>query len=261
MENCNEDLNKLKSLKIDILSAVVRAGEGHIPSALSVLDIIYCVFGLSSLPNSYSSSKVDFILSKGHASLALYSILSEKGIVSREWVTNYAKFDSNFGGHPDRNKLHGVIASTGSLGHGLPIAIGIALGKKANNSKMNTIVLVGDGELNEGSNWESILVAHHHNLENLTIIVDTNNSTERSLTLGNLQSKMESFGALVKEIDGHNHYEINEALQLKSDGRFKVILAKTIKGNGVEEMMNNPAWHHTIPSQEQLDRFIVEIKS
>jgi len=257
MENRTHDSKILNQLRCDILEASARSSEGHIPSALSILDILFCVYVYESHSRVHDLEKVDFnfILSKGHGSLALYSVLAEAGFFEKSWIKDFGSFGSRFGGHPDRNKVPGVVASTGSLGHGLPIAVGIALANRITDKKQKSIVLIGDGELNEGSNWESLLLASNHHLNNLTVIVDYNHSTDRALELGNLESKLVSFGLSTEVIDGHNHVQIVKALEVKDEFKPRAIVAKTIKGNGIKEMENNPAWHHAFPSQEKLIEF------
>lgn len=257
MENKSYDSKILNQLRCDILEASARSSEGHIPSAFSILDILFCVYIYESHSRIRDLDNVDFdfILSKGHGSLALYAVLSEAGFFEKSWIKDFGSFGSRFGGHPDRNKVPGVIASTGSLGHGLPMAVGIALANRVSDKKQKIIVLIGDGELNEGSNWESLLLASHHNLSNLTVMIDYNHSTDRALELGDLESKLESFGLSTEIIDGHNHVQIVKALEVKDELKPRAIVAKTIKGNGIKEMENNPAWHHTFPSQEKLMDF------
>ena len=256
-----KDFMRLSQLKKDLLKAAHLAQEGHIPSAYSILDILYCIYKPYFANGSLKQQELDFafILSKGHASLGLYAILSEIDLELKVWIDEFGKYDSKFGGHPDRNKVPGVTASTGSLGHGLPIAVGIALANRAAKVSKKTIVLVGDGELNEGSNWESMLVASHHNLCDLLIVTDFNHSTDRAVDLGNLESKMKSFGLETLTIDGHNHSEINSALKASGNTGPRCVIAKTIKGNGLKEMENNPAWHHASPNSQKLSEFIHEL--
>ena len=241
--------------------AASTSGEGHVPSAFSILDILYCLYKpfLGSGVVNFEDLDFKFILSKGHAALGLYALLSEIDKSSKNWVNEFASYQSRFGGHPDRNKVPGVTASTGSLGHGLPIAVGIALANRAAKVSKKTIVLVGDGELNEGSNWESMLVASHHKLCDLLVITDFNHSTDRAVDLGNLESKMKSFGLETLTIDGHNHSEINSALKVSGNTGPRCVIAKTIKGNGLKEMENNPAWHHASPNSQKLSEFIHEL--
>jgi transketolase len=256
MGSSNIVKSELNELIVEILRAATNAKEGHVPSALSILDILYCLF--LSKERQTNNLKLDFkfILSKGHASLALYAVLSKANFFSTDWVETFGKFDSNFGGHPDRNKVNGVLASTGSLGHGLPLGVGLSLANRALDLNEKVYVLIGDGELNEGSNWESLLISNHHHISNLVIVVDCNDSTNRAVKLDNLKMKLESFGVETAEIDGHNHDEIISALFVKNQISPRAILAKTIKGYGVSEMVNNPAWHHAAPTEAQFLSFV-----
>lgn len=243
-------------LKENILKASFLAKEGHIPSAFSILDILYVLYKKVlkfSLKEELNLDRDYFILSKGQAALGLYVILAHFGFFKMEdLITNYCKYKSPYGGHPDRNLVRGVEASTGSLGHGFPYAVGIALGQKINKLNNRVYVLIGDGEANEGSIWESALLAKHHNLNNLCCIVDYNHSTDRALSLGNLKAKFLAFGWKVVQIDGHNHSEIYKALTNFSTKKPLLIIANTIKGKGCPLMENNPEWHHKAPSSNEL---------
>ena len=253
--------NLLKKLKQIIVTASAKSGEGHIPSAFSVLDILWVLYDkvLKFNPkNPLDQSRDIFILSKGHASLGLYAVLAEKGFFPLSELENFGKFNSRLGGHPDRNKVPGVEASTGSLGHGFPISAGIALGLKIKNSDNKVFVLIGDGECNEGTVWESALLASHHNLSNLRCVVDYNHSTDRALDMGDIAEKFKSFGWESCIINGHNHKEIYNALIKKSD-KPTAIIANTIKGYGVKTMENNPAWHHKSPSPEEFNILLEEL--
>ena len=253
--------NPLKKLKQIIMRASAKSGEGHIPSAFSVLDILWVLYDkvLQIDPKNPRATDRDFfILSKGHASLALYAVLAEKGFFSPSELENFGKFDSMLGGHPDRNKVPGVEASTGSLGHGFPISIGIAMGLKIRRSVRKVFVLIGDGECNEGTVWESALLASHHNLSNLRCIVDYNHSTDRALAMGDIAEKFKSLGWNTCAINGHNHKEIHNSLIKKSD-KPMAIIANTIKGYGAKSMENNPAWHHKSPSPEEFNVLLEEM--
>jgi transketolase len=242
-------------MRRNILEAAFKAGEGHIASAYSILEIVESVYTCMTYMDGHPNS---FILSKGHASLALYAVLENHGLISDDWVNDFCKFDSNFGGHPDSLKIPQVLISSGSLGHGLPFAVGMALANKACELLGRVTVLVGDGELNEGSNWESLLVASHHKLNNLQIIVDFNHSGDRAIDLGDLESKFSSFGCQVIEVDGHDVESISESL-LRECSDVKVVIARTIKGFGIKTMQGNPEWHHKAPNQEQFEVFNEEL--
>lgn len=254
----HESLNELRR---KIVLAAHQANEGHIPSAFSILNLVYCVYFDATKKYNFDFKEKDtFILSKGHGSLALYSVLSSAGYFSENWINEFAKFESPFGGHPDRNKVNGVTASTGSLGHGLSIGVGIALANKINGKEHEVIILIGDGELNEGSIWESLLLASGHNLGKITVIVDDNKSSERALNLGNLEDKFKSFGFITNTIDGHSHDQIVDSLIPNNQNKPKAIIANTIKGFGVSLMENNAAWHHATPTKIELDEILSELK-
>lgn len=150
-------------------------------------------------------------------------------------------------------KIKGIAASTGSLGHGLPIAVGKVLANRVKNDIKKVICLVGDGEMNEGTIWESLLLASHHKMHELTLIVDFNHSTDRALSLGNLASKFKAFEFMVQEVDGHSVAALREAIKIKSGNMPLCIIANTIKGYGLAEFENNPAWHHLSPKSQQID--------
>jgi transketolase len=225
-----------------------KAKEGHIASSLSVLNILNVLYG-----KILKNKKHHFILSKGHASLGLYVILEHYDLLEND-LESYCKFDSKLGGHPS-NKLKNVEASTGSLGHGLPIGVGLALGEKIKNTENKVFVIIGDGESNEGTIWESALLAPNHNLNNLYCIMDYNHSNDRALKLDNIIDKFKSFNWHCIEIDGHNEYEILTALNTVSDKPI-FILANTIKGKGIDIMENNPEWHHKSPNDEEYNLII-----
>ena len=160
-------------------------------------------------------------------------------------------------------KIPTLEASTGSLGHGLPYGLGLALGKSIKGENGSVYVLIGDGELNEGSNWESLLVAKHRKVSNLSLIVDFNESSERALSLGNLKEKFESFGWWVVEIDGHSLDDLERfftQVNSKPSSLPTALLAKTVKGKGIKRIENSPEWHHKTPSQQELEEFILELQ-
>ena len=251
----------LRNLRRDILQLAVKANEGHIPSSLSILDILYVLFDkvLKIYPDDPNHLGRDyFILSKGHASLALYIVLAYKGFFSREDLEQFATFDSILGGHPDRNKIPGIEASTGSLGHGMPIAVGIAMGLKTREATNRVVCLIGDGESNEGTVWESALLAAHHQLNHLICVIDHNHSTDRALAVDDLGEKFAAFGWKTITVNGHDHREIYHSLAKIDEYRPLAIIANTIKGHGFKAMENNPAWHHKIPNAVELREFMEE---
>lgn len=254
--------DKIKELKRAIVQTSFHAGEGHLGSDFSVLDILWVLYDkvLAVNPKRLNDSERDrFFLSKGQASLALYAVLAEKGFFSKELLKKYCDFESKLGGHLDRNKVPGAEASTGSLGHGFPMAVGSALGLKISHSRARVFVLIGDGEANEGTVWESALLASHHKLDNLSLIVDYNHSTDRALLVGDLRSKFEAFGWTSATVNGHDHKAIEKVLNIKHPGKPLAIIAQTIKGYGVKMMEGNPEWHHKAPNQEELEIILKEL--
>ena len=253
----------INRLKRQIITATVPVEEGHIPSALSILDILWVLYSrvLHIDPNTPKSDDRDrFILSKGHGALALYAVLAERGFFPTYELERFATFNSILGGHPDRNKVPGIEASTGSLGHGFPMAVGVAMALKIQQSPYRVYTLIGDGECNEGTVWESALLAVHHKLSNLCCIVDYNHSTDRALLVGDLERKFSAFGWESCVIDGHDHEQINNALASQPEDRPYVIVANTIKGYGCKRMENNPEWHHKAPSAQELAEILEELR-
>lgn len=229
----------------DLCRVAKKANEGHIGSSLSVLNILNTVFALKE------HRSIEFIMSKGHASLGLYLILKKYGYISSQQFESFCKKDSDLGGHPNFHKIDGIFGSTGSLGHGLPQAVGKAFALKAKDVDTKIVVLVGDGEMNEGSNWEAILLGAHHNLDAITCVVDFNGSSERALSVIRVPQAVEALGWSVFFVDGHDEKELKK-IMLHSTNAPKLIWASTIKGKGISFMEKNPEWHHKAPSESEL---------
>jgi transketolase len=206
-----------------------------------------------------------FVMSKGHCSAALYATLAAAGMLEEAALATYMDPLSLLNGHPDRNKVAGVEANTGPLGHGLPIATGCALAAKMQRAAWRTFVLTRDGELQEGSNWEAALCAAQYKLDNLVLIVDRNriqqgDFTESTINMNPLGEKWRAFGWHVIEVNGHNHGELLRALSGPAlPGKPTCVIANTIKGHGVSFMENNPAWHHGVPTDAQLAQALDEL--
>ena len=214
--------------------------------------------------NPYVPDRDRFILSKGHASSALYAVLAEKGFFKRETLDRFYIDDGSLPGHLDKNFAPGIEASTGSLGHGLSVGLGMAVASKVDGIGFDVYVLCGDGELNEGSVWEAILFAGHRGLDNLTLIIDYNKlqgygRTDEVLDLEPLAKKLEAFNWHTVEIDGHNFREIEDALRLRP-GRPMAIIAHTIKGKGVSFMEDRLEWHYKSPNKGQLEQALQELE-
>lgn len=234
--------------------SMISGGRGHLPAALSCIDILRVLFDdvLNFRPGEPEWEDRDiFLLSKGHACLALYAILADKGFFPKSELDRFEMLGSMLGGHPEAHRVPGVEASTGALGHGLPIGVGIAMGDKIRGRERKVVVLIGDGESNEGTIWEAALLARKHSLENLTVLVDYNKfqcfgPTEEILGLEPLADKWRSFGFEVCEVDGHDVPALRKvltALPLASDGPGCVI-CHTVKGKGIPTITRNPDWHH-----------------
>jgi transketolase len=256
------------------LKAITNASSGHPGGSLSIADILAVLyFGIlkhdSKNPNWEERDRL--IISKGHASPAVYAVLALAGYFpADEFINTFRKINSKFQGHIDRLKVPGVEASTGSLGHGLSIANGVALGLRLKpDSKNKVYALLSDGELQEGQNWEAIMAASHYKLGNLTVIIDRNRlqldgMTEKTMALEPLAEKFEAFGWLVKEIDGHNIEALQnvfkESSQRDNTAQPLVIIANTIKGKGISFMENQVKWHGTSPKKEELEKALLELK-
>ncbi|MBN2283252.1 MAG: transketolase [Deltaproteobacteria bacterium] len=243
-----------KQLRLDILDVTFWAGGAHIGGALSIVEILVLLYYkyLSIDPKNPEKEDRDrFILSKGHSGVGLAALLARKGFFDFELLKDFNKFNSPFGMHLDKNKVPGLDASTGSLGHGLPIAVGLALGARLQGKQWKTYCLLGDGECNEGSIWEAAMAASHYKLTNLITIVDRNKysvdgNTEDVMALEPFADKWRSFGFIVKEVNGHNWMEVSQAIEeaLSETKAPVLILAHTIKGKGVDFMEDDVRWHY-----------------
>ena len=252
-----------KYLRSLIYQMVKIEGRGHIGPALSLIEILRVLFDsfLQYQPTNPTWKERDrFILSKGHGCLALYALLADKGFFDLRDLETVCRFDSFLGGHPERCKVPGVEASTGALGHGLPIAVGMAVAAKIKKQSHRVVIVCGDGEINEGSVWESALSASKHHLDNLIVIIDYNKmqsygTTEEVLSLEPLSEKWSSFGFSVYETDGHSvrDLELTFASAKILNRQPKVIICHTVKGKGLSAAENNPKWHHKRLSGNELE--------
>lgn len=260
-----------QKVRANIVKMVHNSKSGHPGGSLSGADILTVLFTKSlNIPILWENdpnfnNRDRFILSKGHASPLLYSILALKGIIPEEELMTFRKFKSRLQGHPAKNYLPGIETSTGSLGQGLSIACGISLALKLNNNNANVVVYTGDGELQEGSCWEAFMQAAHRNLNNLIAIIDRNRlqidgCTENVMALDNLNNKLKAFNWDVIEIDGHNYNEIYNAVEkAKKSLKPCAIIANTVKGKGCSFMENKAEWHGKAPNDEQLQIALKEI--
>jgi len=252
-----------------VVTMVDRAGLGHIGGDLSVTDILVTLFGavLDVDPTDPSRDDRDrFILSKGHCAGALYATLASCGFFSRDELETFMAPLSALNGHPNRTKVPGVETNTGPLGHGFPVGVGCALAARLRGLTYRTFVVMGDGELQEGSNWEAAMTAAHYDLDNLTAIVDRNRLQQGATTadtkeLEPLPDKWAAFGFEVRVIDGHDYTQLLEAFQPSTTGRPVAVIANTIKGKGVSFMEDRVEWHHNVPSPEQVQIALQELQS
>ncbi len=246
-------------------------GSSHIASVLSMADILAVLYGevLRYKPDNPNWIDRDrFILSKGHAGAGVYAALAESGFFPIEKLKTHYQDGSDLSGHVSHKGVPGVEFSTGSLGHGLPVAAGMALAAKINNKNNRAFVLLGDGECDEGSNWEAVLFAAHNKLDNLVAVIDRNMlqsiySTEDTLALEPFADKWRAFGWSVIEIDGHDHEEIFDACKVESKVNNKplCVIASTIKGKNVSFMEGNILWHYRSPQDSEYEAAIKELEA
>jgi len=257
-------------LRFSAMTMTNHAGLGHTGGDLSSADILTTLyFGGVLRINSADPTweqRDRFIMSKGHCSGMFYSTLAYRGFFPKEMLGSFMDPLSKLNGHPDRNKLPGVEANTGPLGHGLPIGVGAALAARMRHEQWRVFVLVGDGELQEGSNWEAAMTAQHYGLDNLVVIVDRNriqqgDFTENISRVDSLVQRWNAFGFATVELDGHDHAAMLERFQSLplEPGKPNCIVANTIKGKGVSFAENKPAWHHGVPTREQLKAAAAEL--
>jgi transketolase len=222
---------------------VYKAGEGHIPSAFSIVDIVDTVYAVKAPEDR-------FILSKGHGCAALYVVLAKHGILTQKDLDEYGTYKGKLGGHPDRTKVPGVECSTGSLGHGLPQSVGLALGQNISGYRGKVICLVGDGECHEGTTWEAAIVAYNLRLDNLILIIDDNKSAAQICPHPDLRRQFWAFGWEVRSSSGHAPQHIAREL-LKPQRGPVVLICSTVKGMGVRMLEGHGKWHHKIPNAEE----------
>jgi transketolase len=244
-----------KYLRQLVVNCLISANRGHMGSAMSLIEILRVLYDeiiIFDHNNKNLTNRDRVILSKGHGCLALYAILADKKFINISELNKVGQLNSILGGHPESFKVPGVEASTGALGHGMPIALGMAIAAKIKKEKHNVYVIVGDGEINEGSVWEAALSAKKHKLNNLKVVIDYNkiqsySFTKEVLDLEPLKSKWESFGFEVSEINGHDIIALknnfNNFKKYKNE-KPSVTICHTIKGKGFYFAENNPLWHH-----------------
>ncbi len=255
-----------RQIRLRDLQAVYEAGAGHIGGEMSVIDLLTALYFrvLRIWPDQPKHPDRDrFVLSKGHTACALYVTLAKRGFIPEDEISTFLKPHSRLNGHPNCNKVPGVETNTGPLGHGLPVAVGMAKAAKLSGAGYHTYVITGDGEMQEGSNWEAIMAAAQFRLDNLTLIVDHNRFQQGAALsdtndIAPLRPKLEAFGWDVSEIDGNNMHEVVPALERRSD-RPHCIVAHTNKGHGISFMQDRVDWHHKVPNKEQYEVALAEL--
>ena len=276
MELVKELEDKCVKIRKDLLQFIYRIGMGHLGGELSMVEVavaLYYKYMNYDPKNPAWEERDRLILSKAHCSETLYTIFSDLGIYTQDYMVEHFECltNSKFGMHCNRKYLPEIEASAGSLGHGLPIALGLALGARKQKKNWRTFVIVGDGEMDEGTNWEAIMAAGHYKLGNLVAIVDKNQVqmtgfTQSVMNLDPLDKKLEAFGWDVREINGNNMFEVCEVLQglppAEPEYRRKpiFIISNTIKGMGVDFMENNYKWHGGGIAKEQLEQALASVE-
>ncbi|TCL70882.1 transketolase subunit A [Hydrogenispora ethanolica] len=260
-----QDLNQ--QIRIDLMNMFCQSKSGHPGGSLSSVEIISTLYNKVMRVDPANPQWADrdrFVFSKGHGAPALYAVLAHKGFFPVEELATLRKYGSRLQGHPDSKKTPGVDASTGSLGQGVSIAVGFALGARLAGKDYHTYALLGDGEMQEGQVWEAAMAAAHYKLDNLTFILDNNGlqidgTNEQVMSLGDIHQKMAAFGFKVIEVNGHDLEQLEKAFQVKATGQPKFILAHTVKGKGVSFMENQVGWHGKAPSDEEVDKAVCEL--
>lgn len=269
LDNLLNDSKELQELRKMIFITGYKGGIAHLASCYSSLEVIYTLYMKDvmrlDIKNPEWKDRDRFILSKGHAGLALYGVMVKKGLMAAKEYNSYLSGYSCIGGEPCMRDCQWVEATTGSLGHGLPIAAGMAMALKADNSPAKVYVMVGDGECEEGTIWEAAMSASAFRLDNLVVILDCNqiqkmDYVEKIIGTTGWHKKWESFGWEVDDVDGHNVKDIKKILLKKTlSGKPRLIIAHTVKGKGVSIMENNPNWHFKLPGRKEMEIFKKEL--
>lgn len=265
--NTKELQTKALELRKDVLNIIYNGKTGHTGSDLSCADILTALYYevMNINPNNTKDNERDrYIQSKGHAVEILWAILGDRGFFDKEELKTFSQYKSKYIGHPN-NKVNGVEMNTGSLGHGLPLAVGSALAAKIDGDQYHTYTLMGDGELAEGSVWEGAMAASHYKLDNLTAIIDYNKlqitgNVDDVMATSPLRDKWEAFGWNVIEVDGNDIAELVLAFNAEPvRDKPKMIIAHTLKGKGVSDAEGNNKWHHHVPTEEEMNKALKEL--
>lgn len=251
----------LKEMRKTMLCVTALGKDGNLQSCFSSLEIIWTLYDkIFHINDKVEENKNVFVLSKGQSNLALMTVLAQKGILKRTELDSFCQFSSRISMQADRTKFDSIITtSAGSLGHGFPMAVGIAWAKKIKNERGRVFCLAGDGEMNEGSMWEAALFASSENLDNLVLVIDDNSSIQRMINNFNLKRKLESFGFLVSEVDGHNIDDLEKGF-LETPNRPYAVIAKTMRGWGSKTLMNDRSWFHRYPKDDELKKMCDEVQ-
>lgn len=259
-----------KRMRLRALKMALDAGKNgaHIGPAMSCMEIFSVLYGNVmnfDVSNPYWAERDRFIASKAHCVLAYYAALCETGFLTEEELDTFEKNGTSLAGHPVADLEKGIEYSGGSLGQALPVGVGMAIDAKQKGRRHKIYILLGDGECDEGSNWEAFMAATHFGLDNLTVILDKNQlqydgPTDEIMNLGDFSKKMKSFGWTVTEINGHDISELLDAFSLQPGGQPYMIIANTVKGKGVSFMENVREWHHARLTQKQYETAVAEVK-
>lgn len=266
-----KELEKLANeIRIQIINQVYNANSGHPGGSLSSTDILTVLYFNQMNINEkepQSPLRDRFVLSKGHCVPALYATLAKRGFIKEEELTKFRKIDGLLQGHPDKNKVPGIDMSTGSLGQGLSVANGMAISSKMNHEGYRVYCLLGDGEIEEGQVWEAAMTASKYKLDNLCVVVDSNNlqidgTVEEVKGLDNIEGKFKNFGFNTIIVNGHDMQQLIDSFETAklTKGKPTAIIAKTIKGKGVSFMEGKAEWHGKAPNEEEYEQAIKELK-
>ncbi len=262
-----ESIELARRVRLHVVRMTARAGASHVGSGLSMADILAVLYGavLAVEPQQPQASDRDrFVLSKGHGAAALYATLAESGFFPLEWLDHFGADNQPLAGHVTRTGVPGIEASTGSLGHGLSMALGMALAARADKNGARVFALLSDGELDEGSTWEAVMLAGHLQPTNLTAVIDYNDiqsfgRVREVLDLDPLADKWRACCWRVSEVDGHDHQALRTALDSPPAAAPHVVIAQTVKGKGVSFMEDRLEWHYRVAKDELLDQALADL--
>jgi len=253
-----------KRIRENILRCSNASGHGHVPTSFSVIEMIIAAYDcMQHDPKNPKWAERDiFILSKGHASLGYYCCMAELGYCDPDDPKTFGAVGTKYGCHPDRLKLDWAEVSCGSLGHGISVGVGIALAFKIQKNNRRVFALIGDGESNEGTVWESVMIAADQKLDNLVILYDSNRSQSRCLQIPNPIERFKAFGCDTYGVDGHDVSVISDAINAESNGQPRCIVSNTRKGHGCETLIEEVfAWHRRSPNDEELEQLLKELNA